>query len=165
MSAFTVPVSSNPSPPQSSEITDPNYIDEDFDYGIDDALLLEEALHSQQQQQQQLPPPPPPSVNAHAHAAALASEVDTTKKILSSTLPNGSVNPLLNPSENSHYILGTLIVRVVSGRDVPAAVAGGFGQVFTGGSNDAQKKNKQPRSQRVLRMLSSGTSNPFCRVR
>jgi hypothetical protein len=163
MSAFTVPVSSNPSPLQSSEITDPFNIDEDFDYGIDDALLLEE--EEQHSQQQQLPPPPHPSVNAHAHAAALASQVDTTKKILSSTLPNGSVNPLLNPSENSHYILGTLIVRVVSGRDVPAAIAGGFGQVFTGGSNDAQKKNKQPRSQRVLRMLSSGTSNPFCRVR
>lgn len=154
MSAFTVPLKTAPP----SQI--PDIPDSDFDYGLDEALLLEETSQNQTSQPSlvsaTLPPPSDPTINPHLAAAAITAEVESAKKHIN--------NPSLDPQNTSHYILGTLIVRVISGRNIPAAYAGGLSQVFTGGSTSTQKKNAQPRSQRVLRMLSSGTSNPYCKV-
>mmetsp|Transcript_23013 Transcript_23013/g.47821 ORF Transcript_23013/g.47821 Transcript_23013/m.47821 type:complete len:630 (+) Transcript_23013:169-2058(+) len=166
MSVFTVPLTSTP--PASS--SDPILFDPDLeglDYGLDESLEAddndmegrddneEEERSSAAASQQQTHPPP--AVDP-SRISDIVDEVNETKK------KGGEANPLLDPQHNSHYILGTLIVRVVAGRGIPAAVAGGFGQVFTGGSNEAQKKNAQPRSQRVLRMLSAGSSNPYVKV-
>ncbi|GMH63507.1 hypothetical protein TL16_g03730 [Triparma laevis f. inornata] len=156
MSAFTVPLKTAPP----SQISDLDIPDSDFDYGLDEALLLEETSQNQTSQPSlvstTLPPPSDPTINPHLAAAAITAEVESAKKHIN--------NPSLDPQNTSHYILGTLIVRVISGRNIPAAYAGGLSQVFTGGSTSTQKKNAQPRSQRVLRMLSSGTSNPYCKV-
>ena len=163
---FTVPLTS--SPPVSSEpaLFDPDL--EGVDYGLDESLEADEEY----MKSQGLEGPgggeedlasgstaqPPPTALEPSRISDIVDEVNEAKK------RGGEANPLLDPQHNSHYILGTLIVRVVAGRGIPAAVAGGFGQVFTGGNNDAQKKNAQPRTQRVLRMLSSGSSNPYVKV-
>lgn len=73
-----------------------------------------------------------------SQAVSAAASVDADKQTL------------LKQSASSHYILGTLIVRVVAGRDVPAAIPGGWKQIFSGGSTKIQKQQDLNRSQRVM---------------
>ena len=101
-----------------------------------------------------VPPAPPPASDA---IAAAASVITDKQKLLK--------NPALQNSPASSYILGTLVVRVVAGRDIPAALAGGWSQILSGGATKIQQSNSNnSRSQRVLRAFASGSSNPFTRI-
>ncbi len=78
---------------------------------------------------------------------------------------NDPITGLPPPPSTQLHVSGTLVVRVVAGRDIPAAVPGGIAQVFNGGSDERQRQLSGPRSRRVLRMLSPGVSNPYVNVR